>query len=989
LTPERWAQIEELFHRAVETDGKQRTAMLDEACSSDPELRREIEALLCCEADARTHVQAVVSSELHDFDFSLAGKVVSHYRILDGLGGGGMGLVYRAEDIKLGRRVALKFLPEWSADDTAAVARFEREARAASALEHPNICPVYEFGEHNGQPFLVMQLLEGRTLRELLEGSQTEPSKYDSDVTPTRCQQALTVEQALDLALQIANGLEAAHRRGIVHRDIKPANIFVTTEGQVKILDFGLAKLQQADVADLIQSAVAQDISSFFSSVNLSRTGVTIGTVGYMSPEQVRGEKLDCRTDLFSFGLVLYEMVSGQRAFKGDSAPKLHAAIQNEAPRNVRELNAELPIELEKIIYKALEKTPDARYQTASEMRAALTAVSEALPSRTGTSRVSTELRKIWPVVVVVVIAMLLVIGVIRFPNRRPADQPQLKQTQLTSNSVETAGSSGSISPDGRFFAYSDAKGMHLKTIASGETQTVAQPTDLRDLQNWVFAGWLPDSKSFLANSHLPGQKTEEGSSQGTSVWFFSLKGAPPHKIRDNAYVDEVSPDGTIPFDTNRGRFGDREIWLMGPDGENARKLYETDENSGINGVTWSPDGKIIVYTRADASGTTIVSRDLNGGPVTTLVPPSVSNDIHSYIWLRDGRLIYDRVETEAMLGVIECNFWALRLDSKGKPVGEAQRFTSWSGFCMSDLTATADSKKLAFLRWERHDTTYMADLDTSGTHITSSKHFTLSESADVAQDWTPDGKAVILLSNRSGHYGIYKQFLNEDDALPLAIPEEGARNARITPDGKWVLYIGGPFTPTMSKPSPLMRVSIDGGPPQLVFTAGGGSLIFCARPPSALCAIAESSEDRKQVVVTGFDPLKGRGPELTRFDVDPNDDRWFSDLSPDGTRLAAIRSPANPILILSLRGERMKEVHLKGWTELRALNWTADGKGLFVEVNQEGRHTLLHSDLQGRATVLWEPVLLGSRAPESPDGRHLCIPNHVLNQNFLMLENF
>jgi serine/threonine protein kinase len=233
LTSERWAQIEELFHRVAECEPKQRIGLLDQACNNDPELRREVEVLLSCDGRAGDYVQAAVRSELTAVGFPLTGQTISHYRILDGVGGGGMGLVYRAEDIKLGRLVALKFLPEDSAKDPAALGRFEREARAASALEHPNICPIYEFGEYQGQSFLVMQLLEGETLRELISSAAREKPPLDLD-------------KLLNLAIQVTEGMDAAHRQGIIHRDIKPDNIFVTSQGQAKILDFGLATLARA-----------------------------------------------------------------------------------------------------------------------------------------------------------------------------------------------------------------------------------------------------------------------------------------------------------------------------------------------------------------------------------------------------------------------------------------------------------------------------------------------------------------------------------------------------------------------------------------------------------------------------------------------------------------------------------------------------------------------------------------------------------------------
>jgi len=386
LTPERWAQIEELFHRAAECEPQRRTVLLDELCSSDPELRREVEALLSSDKSASGDMQAAVRSGLDAASFPLVGESVSHYRILDGIGGGGMGLVYRAEDVKLGRHVAVKFLPEESAKDPSALGRFEREARSASALEHPNICPIYEFGEHGGQPFLVMQLLEGRTLRELIAEAGTRKPP-------------LELPQLLDLAIQIANGLDAAHRHAIIHRDIKPANVFVTTEGQAKILDFGLAKLAYAGPAAEEDGEPAapgagepppagrEERSPRTLELPLSRTGVAIGTAGYMSPEQVRGEKLDARTDLFSFGVVLYEMATGQRAFVGDTAQELHDAILTRTPPRVRELNPEVPPQLERIVSRALEKERNRRYQSAVELLADLRplhdgAVAPAPPAR-------------------------------------------------------------------------------------------------------------------------------------------------------------------------------------------------------------------------------------------------------------------------------------------------------------------------------------------------------------------------------------------------------------------------------------------------------------------------------------------------------------------------------------------------------------------------------------------------------------------------------
>ena len=997
MTPERWAQIEEVFHRAVECGGRRRDLLLNEACNADLELRREVEALLSSDSSARSRVQAAIDSEIHEFGFSLVGEVVSHYRILDPLGGGGMGLVYRAEDIKLGRQVALKFLTEDSAKDPAALARFEREARAASALEHANICPIYEFGEHEGRAFLVMPLLQGQTLRELLTARKHESPQPDP--TPkSGNREALPLVQVLDLAIQIANGMEAAHSKGIIHRDIKPANILVTVQGQAKILDFGLAKLALAATREskelpntnrsLIPSLPeAESLAPENLDISLSRTGVAMGTAGYMSPEQVRGERLDARTDLFAFGLVLYEMATGRRAFDGDTGPTLHHAILTQVPVPVRQLNADLPVKLGKIIAKALEKNRVTRYQTASEIRIDLETLKR--------SQEKNRLLR-WMAAAAVIFA-LLIPSLYWFAVRKSKSSEQsadIRFRQLTINSPENLVTSEAISPDGRFLAYVDTLGMHVKDIETGDTKLVVPPQDLKpDSVNWELSdsGWFPDNTHFAANSH---PATEDGGvwSSGTSaIWVFSRSGDAPRKLRDHAVVWSVSPDGSlISFGANHGRFGERETWLMDSSGEHARMLFSTDEKSSTSGFIWSRTAKRGIYFVSDTLGDTVLSRDIAGGPpipvlTSSEIPKRVQGDIS---WLSDGRLIYQVSElgSGATPDEDNCNFWVMRLDvDSGKVIEKPKRLTNWTGFCIASANATFDGKRIAFLRNSTQFTVNVADVIAGGSRIANVRRLTLDESWSFLQDWTNDSKSVLFTSNRTGHYAVYKQTLALDQSELISTGADSFRDTPATPDGKWLFAI-----PWLQSPDSdgLERIRLAGGPAEFV-TSTLHDAVFCSRPPAKLCVLGERTTDRNQLIFTSVEPVKGRGRELARFPLDPTIDYSVFDVSPDGTSLAVSGNTQGPIHILPLNGQPEQIIPAK-FNDSQEFHWSADGKGLYVPDHTKESTVLLYLDLRGRKHVLWEHRGGGwIWARPSPDRRHLAIETSTDSNNVWMMTNF
>jgi serine/threonine protein kinase len=980
LTPERWAQIEEVFHRAVESDPVHRISVLELACGNDTELRQQVEELLAFDTSACSNVLAAVRTEFTHVAFSLSGKTVSHYRILEGIDGGGMGVVYRAEDIKLGRQVAMKFLPEECATDPTSLGRFEREARSASALDHPNICPIHEFGEHEGRPFLVMQLLEGKTLRELIAASNNKKGPFELNVM-------------LDLAIQILDGLDSAHRKGIVHRDIKPANIFVTTQGQAKILDFGLAKLTQNQADDDASAAPGATAAKAAADLFLSRTGVAMGTAGYMSPEQVRGEKLDARTDLFSFGLVLYEMTTGKRAFAGETGPLLEDAILNRTPPPAREANPAFPATLERIINKALEKNLQSRYQTAAEIRAELLKLkTDAEPRRS----------RWWAVAAGVVLCIAITIGwAIRRQSQSHPLTPEIRMRQLTANSRENPTSDGSISPNGRYLAYSDTKGLHIKLLDTGETRDLVLPDNLRDQKlAWSCGAWFPDSTKFLANT-LPSEKKHSDLVDGdATIWLVSVAEAVPQKL-GIGFAWAISPDGSLlAFAGNLGRLGPRAIWLMDANGQHARKLFESGDGSGIFRPSWTSDGRRVTYTEQndEAGELKWISRDLEGGPPVILEPPAVKDvDLGAgALQLGDGRMVFSAGTPDTPEGA--CNFWVMRHDLRtGKIVEQPRRLTNWTGFCMLPTSVTADRKQLVFTENRHNSTIYTGELGASAGRLMNLRQFTSIGSWDWPCDWTPDGKALVFRSNRDGVQGIYKQSLDGVPPKLLVADEKFQWQARVSPDGKWLLYSRQADTPSSSWW--LMRVPINGGPAQPVFALpyrdyGQPS---CPRLRSGTCVVFQRTDDGKELVVTPFDPIKGPGQELTRIPLDPSGFQgWVAagmklpsqaaELSPDGRRIALAQN-TNRVKILSLRGELLREIDVRDWRGINSPAWMSDGRALIVSA---GRSALLRISLEDEIQTLLDSRGLDAIvAFPSPDGQLLAIMGNGMSRNIWLMENF
>ncbi|MGH9513722.1 MAG: protein kinase domain-containing protein [Terriglobales bacterium] len=790
------------------------------------------------------------------------GTILGHYEIRSPIGAGGMGEVYHAFDTRLDREVAIKVLPESLNSDPDRLRRFEQEARAAAALNHPNILAVYQMGTHDGLSYMVSELLEGETLRERLRRGP------------------IPLRKAIDYEVQIAHGLAAAHDKGIVHRDLKPENLFLTKDGRVKILDFGLAKLIQPKDDSGQMNTLTQGTDP----------GMVVGTAGYMSPEQVRGKAADHRSDIFAFGTILYETVTGKQTFRKPTSAETMSAILNEEPEAISQLTPSVPPGLERVARRCLEKAPEQRFQSASDLAFALEALSDsAITSPTGAHVQQSPKPKRLPIAIAGVILIVLAAAVGAYFWMKPSAAPVVSNyTQLTHD-----GQPKSLGATDGTRLYLDGpgyQGMAEMSVSGGEPKKLSILTS----NNMFPRALSPDGSELLV---VDGQ----GLPPKGTFWSLPILGGSPRRVGDLVGNDAVwSPDGKLLAYGN-----DSDLFVAKADGAESRKLATIDSGGFIQWLVWSHDGTQLRFTDAhfDSRGPSIWEISADGKDLHPLLPGFHNPpDECCGGWTADGKY-FVFLSAGQIWALPQGSGW---LHAATKPI----QLTS-SPMALSDPVPSKDGKKLFVV-----GTTTRGELMRYDRNSGRFAPFLGGISAEFAA-FSKDGQWVAYVSYPDG--ALWRSKADGSERLQLTSSSDYAFLPRWSPDGKEIVF----FVTPVGKSSRIYEISADGGSPRQLMP-----------DDPHLQQDPNWSPDGKKIVFAG----SANGPTSAIHILDlktgkvatlPGSQGFFSPRwSPDGRCIPALSSDSKTLSMFDLQTQKWVQLATGtfGW-----LNWSKDGKYILV----------------------------------------------------------